>query len=107
MIQPDGSVKVLDFGLAKVYGGEVNQVDLSQSPTLSKGTALGSILGTPAYMSPEQARGRSVDQRTDVWAFGCCLFETLTGISPFVEETISDTIASVLRASIPRDLGDD
>ena len=97
-IQPDGSVKVLDFGLAKVYGGDEKHADSSQSPTLSKGTALGSILGTPAYMSPEQARGRSVDQRTDVWAFGCCLFAALAGESPFMEETVSDTVASVLRA---------
>ena len=98
-IAPDGSVKVLDFGLAKVYAGDEAHADASQSPTLSRGTALGSILGTPAYMSPEQARGREVDPRSDIWAFGCCLYEALTGATPFRGDTVSDTLAAVLRAT--------
>ena len=70
--------------------------DLSESPTATKGTATGVILGTAPYMSPEQARGKIVDKRTDIWAFGCCLYETLTGRVAFLAETVSDTIAKVL-----------
>ncbi|HSF19761.1 MAG TPA: serine/threonine-protein kinase, partial [Vicinamibacteria bacterium] len=74
-ITPDGKVKILDFGLAKLAeadGGPPGE-GASQSPTLTKNTALGAILGTASYMSPEQARGKTVDKRTDIWAFGCCL----------------------------------
>src|SRR5262249_31183355 len=72
----DGTVKVLDFGLAKVFEGEAQAVnDLSHSPTLIKGTQAGVILGTAAYMSPEQAKGKAVDKRSDIWSFGCVLFE--------------------------------
>ena len=80
MITPEGIVKILDFGLAKAVVREGEPaLDTSQSPTLTKGTALGVIMGTAHYMSPEQARGKPVDKRTDVWAFGCCLFEALSG----------------------------
>jgi len=98
-ITPDGTVKVLDFGLAKALAAEGPAADLSQSPTMTaSGTILGAILGTAAYMSPEQARGQPVDKRTDIWAFGCVLFEMLTGSSAFARETVTDTIAAVVGA---------
>jgi serine/threonine protein kinase len=79
-ITPDGVVKVLDFGLAKALAAEGSGPDLAKSPTMTGGgTIAGVILGTAAYMSPEQARGQPVDKRTDIWAFGCVLFEMLTG----------------------------
>ena len=91
-------VKVLDFGLAKALDAKVSHVDLSQSPTLTGGaTRMGVILGTAAYMAPEQARGKAVDRRADVWAFGCVLYEMLTGRRTFEGEVISETLASVLR----------
>jgi eukaryotic-like serine/threonine-protein kinase len=96
-----GLVKVLDFGLAKaldplpVDSGAI--VDLTQSPTISTGgTRAGVILGTAAYMSPEQARGKAVDKRTDIWSFGCVLYEMLTGRIAFRGETLSDTIVAIL-----------
>jgi Tol biopolymer transport system component len=95
----DGVVKVLDFGLAKAYSGDAESSgsDLSQSPTLARqGTEAGVILGTAAYMSPEQARGKPVDKRTDIWAFGVVLWEMLTGRGLFRGETLSDTLAAVL-----------
>jgi serine/threonine-protein kinase len=95
-ITPEGKVKVLDLGLAKAYAGEEPGED-SNAPTLSAAeTWRGQILGTPAYMSPEQAQGQHVDRRTDVWAFGCLLYELLTGKSPFHGETVGDTLARVL-----------
>ena len=98
----DGRVKVLDFGLAKALAGDSpldSAPDLSQSPTLAAhGTQAGVILGTAAYMSPEQARGKPVDRRADIWAFGCVLFELLTGRPLFAGDTVSDTLAAVLRA---------
>ncbi len=89
-ITPDGKVKVLDFGLAKAVGGEP-----SEKPTTV--TQPGRVIGTPAYMSPEQARGKSTDKRSDIWSFGCVLYEMLTGKVPFEGETISDTLASILQ----------
>jgi eukaryotic-like serine/threonine-protein kinase len=92
-----GAVKVLDFGLAKAVMGDTTGRDPSQSPTLTvNGTRDGVILGTAAYMSPEQARGKPVDKRTDVWAFGCVVYEMLTGRVAFAGDTISDTIAAIL-----------
>jgi hypothetical protein len=95
-VRPDGTVKVLDFGLAKAVAGNGSAPDLSQSPTATVGTRDGIILGTAAYMSPEQARGKPVDKRTDIWAFGCVLFEMLIGRAAFAGKTVADTIAAIL-----------
>jgi serine/threonine-protein kinase len=95
----EGKVKVLDFGLAKAFAGEVASSDPSDSPTLSRAATMqGVILGTAAYMSPEQARGKSVDKRTDIWAFGCVLYELLTGKQAFDGEGTTDILAAVVRA---------
>jgi Tol biopolymer transport system component len=94
-ITPEGVVKVLDFGLAKAHAGEESSLDLSRSPTMT-GTNAGVILGTVAYMSPEQTRGKAVDKRTDIWAFGCVLYEMLTSRPAFRGETLSDTIVAIL-----------
>jgi serine/threonine protein kinase len=108
-ITPDGVVKVLDFGLAKALALDGPHSDPSKSTTMTAGgTNVGVILGTAAYMSPEQARGQPVDKRTDIWAFACVLFEMLTGSSAFARETATDTIAAVLGAepewkSLPAD----
>ena len=98
IVTPEGTVKVLDFGLAKVFEAEDQATDLSHSPTLVKGTQAGVILGTAAYMSPEQAKGKVVDRRADIWAFGCVLFEMLSGKKTFSGETLTDTLAAVVRA---------
>jgi serine/threonine protein kinase len=96
-ITPDGIVKVLDFGLAKPAAAGGSSPDLAQPPTLTIGdTREGVILGTAAYMSPEQARGKPIDKRTDIWAFGCVVYEMLTGRVPFAGETVSDTIGKIL-----------
>jgi eukaryotic-like serine/threonine-protein kinase len=96
-ITSDGVVKVLDFGLAKMFAGNASGLDLTQSPTVTvSGTREGAILGTAAYMSPEQARGQPVDKRADIWAFGCVLYEMLTGRMAFPGRTVSDVIAAIL-----------
>jgi Tol biopolymer transport system component/predicted Ser/Thr protein kinase len=98
-VTPQGRLKVLDFGLAKALTGDAANVNLSQSPTLSLGvTQQGVILGTAAYMSPEQARGVTIDKRADLWAFGCILYEMLVGSSVFRGDTTSDVMASVLKS---------
>jgi serine/threonine-protein kinase len=98
MITPDGKIKILDFGLAKAYRGETTGVDIEKSPTITAHmTEPGVILGTAAYMSPEQARGRPADRRADVWALGCILYECLAGKRAFEGDTISDTLAQVLK----------
>ena len=96
MLTTGGAVKVLDFGLAK-FDEHAPSADLTQSPTMTlSATREGVILGTAAYMSPEQTRGQVIDKRTDIWAFGCVLYEMLTGRAVFARETLSDTIAAIL-----------
>jgi Tol biopolymer transport system component len=103
-VKSDGTVKVLDFGLAKAMLDEPTAVDMSNSPTLSMAaTMAGTILGTAAYMSPEQARGKAVDRRTDIWAFGVVLFEMLTGRAAFAGEDVSETLAFVMTKEPPFD----
>ena len=103
-VTADGKVKVLDFGLAKAMAADIDAgsaPDLSHSPTLARtGTQAGLILGTAAYMSPEQARGKPVDKRADIWAFGVVLFEMLTGRPLFRGETVSVVLAGVLRQEL-------
>jgi len=112
-VREDGTVKILDFGLAKALEPkQPSGVDMANSPTITtpaKMTGIGVILGTAAYMSPEQAKGRPADKRSDVWAFGCVLYEMLTGTRAFEGEDVSETLASVLRAqpqweNLPRGL---
>ena len=100
-LRPDGTVKVLDFGLAKALEPPSStHVDATASPTITSPammTGVGVLLGTAAYMSPEQARGKVVDKRSDIWAFGCVLYEMLSGKRAFEGEEVSDTLAAVLR----------
>jgi serine/threonine protein kinase len=96
-LTPEGVVKVLDFGLAKGFDAEQSTSDLSHSPTITADhTRDGVILGTAGYMSPEQARGKAVDRRADIWAFGCVIYEMLTGRQAFAGETVSDIIGAIL-----------
>jgi eukaryotic-like serine/threonine-protein kinase len=97
-LRPDGTVKVLDFGLAKAMEPVSVGANVSQSPTITTPamTQAGMILGTAAYMSPEQARGKAVDKRADIWAFGCVLYEMLTGARAFQGEDVTDTIVAVV-----------
>ena len=105
-LRPDGTVKVLDFGLAKAVDGasragsadEAGRPSLARAPTITSPamTAAGIVLGTAAYMSPEQARGKPVDKRTDIWAFGCVVFEMLSGQRPFTGDEVTDVIVSIV-----------
>ena len=96
-VTPEGQVKILDFGLAKAFEAEAPAADISQSPTLTEEmTRAGVILGTAAYMSPEQAKGKPVDRRADIFAFGCVLYELLTAKRAFEGETITETLAKIL-----------
>ena len=99
-VKDDGTVKVLDFGLAKAFQPDASDVSASMSPTISltaAATQMGMVIGTAAYMAPEQAKGKVVDKRADVWAFGAVLYEMLAGQKPFTGKDVSDTLAAVLR----------
>jgi eukaryotic-like serine/threonine-protein kinase len=100
MVSSEGKVKILDFGLAKAFDRQSNSFGLSQSPTITDTmTNPGAIIGTAAYMSPEQAKGQAVDKRTDIWAFGCILYECLSGIRTFGGESAAEVVAKVLGQS--------
>ena len=98
-VKTDGTVKVLDFGLAKAFQPEASGASASESPTISltaAATQMGMVIGTAAYMSPEQAKGKVVDKRADVWAFGALLFEMLSGTKPFAGNDVAETLARVI-----------
>ena len=102
-VKADGTVKVLDFGLAKAFQPEASGASASESPTISltaAATQMGMVIGTAAYMSPEQARGKPVDKRADIWAFGCVLYEMLTGRHAFRGEDLSVTLANVINSGV-------
>jgi len=104
-VTPEGKVKVLDFGLAKALTGNEMPAVLSNSPTLSNAATMqGIILGTAAYMAPEQAKGRATTRQADIWAFGCVLYEMLTGRPVFDGEDVSEILASVIKGTTTLDL---
>jgi serine/threonine protein kinase len=97
-VTPDGKVKILDFGIAKAFQDQPDGVDPSQSPAITdEMTRPGMVLGTVVYMSPEQSKGQSIDKKTDIWAFGCILYESLTGKRVFKGDTVSEMLASILK----------
>ncbi len=97
-LTPEGKLKILDFGLAKALASDESVANLADSPTISEAVTRAAImLGTPAYMSPEQARGKPLDKRTDIWSFGCVLYEILTGRQAFPGEAVTDCLAEILR----------
>src|SRR5215472_3081697 len=97
-ISRDDAVKILDFGLAKAVQGEADESNAGNSPTVTEiGTKAGVLMGTAAYMSPEQAKAKPVDRRADIWAFGCVLYEMLTGERAFQADSVSETLAAVLQ----------
>jgi eukaryotic-like serine/threonine-protein kinase len=100
----NGTVKVLDFGLAKALGPKTSDTSLTAMPTVTSGSIVGAIVGTPGYMSPEQARGKEVDARTDIWAFGCVLYEMLTARQAFDGETVTDIMAKIVTSPPDLDL---
>jgi serine/threonine protein kinase len=110
-VREDGTVKVLDFGLAKALQPEVADPRMSLSPTISltaAATQMGMVIGTAAYMAPEQARGKPVDKRADIWAFGAVLFEMLAGVKPFAGADVSEVLATVIKTDPAWDaLGDE
>lgn len=101
MIRDDGLVKVLDFGLAKLIGQNQYESGEKNAPQTQVNTSHGMIMGTIAYMSPEQTRAKDTDERTDIWSFGVCLYEMISGFNPFAGETTSDIIASILKTDPP------
>jgi serine/threonine-protein kinase len=103
-LTPNGTVKVLDFGLAKAVGQRGSDATMTAMPTMASGSIVGSIVGTPGYMSPEQARGKEVDARTDIWAFGCVLYEMLTARQAFDGETVTDVMAKIVTSPPDLDL---
>mgnify|MGYP002834722182 CR=1 FL=1 len=105
-MRDDGTVKVLDFGLAKAFQPEVDDAGQSLSPTISltaAATQMGMVIGTAAYMAPEQANGKPVDKRADIWAFGAVLYELLTGRKTFAGDDVSETMAHVLTRPVDWD----
>ena len=98
-LTPNGTVKVLDFGLAKAMSPKGSDTNLTTMPTMATASIVGSVVGTPGYMSPEQARGKEVDARTDIWAFGCVLYEMLTARQAFDGETVTDVMAKIVTST--------
>ena len=103
-LTPNGTVKVLDFGLAKALSPKGSDTTMTAMPTMASGSMIGSIVGTPGYMSPEQARGKEVDARTDIWAFGCVVYEMLTARQAFDGETVTDVMAKIVTSPPDLDL---